>query len=83
MSRAAARSRCSRSSTTTWCNSAQGLKFQQGELTAAQAVDLSDSATAATYATNKLSGLAANKAVIDTLLDNATPGDPADDMGTR
>ncbi len=61
-------------------NSAEGLKFQQGELTAAQAVDLSDSATAATYATNKSSGLAANKAVIDTLLDNATPGDPADDM---
>ena len=36
-------------------NPVEGLKFQQGELTAAQAVDLSDSATAATYATNKTS----------------------------
>jgi len=58
----------------------EGLKYQQGELTAAQAVDLSDPSTAATYASDKTSGKAPNQALIDTILDNGTPGDTSDDF---
>ncbi len=58
----------------------EGLKFQQGELSAAQAVDLTDSSTNATYEANKAAGKASNRAVIDSILDNGTPGDTSDDF---
>ena len=61
-------------------NPVEGLKYQQGELTAAQAVDLSDRPTAATYATNLSTGKASNQALIDTILNNGTPGDTSDDF---
>jgi amidase len=46
----------------------EGLKYQQGELIAAQAVDLADPATAATYAANLADGRAASRTLIDGLL---------------
>jgi amidase len=61
-------------------NPEEGLKYQQGELTTAQAVDLSDSATAASYASDKSSGITSNGAVIDGILNNGTPADPSDDF---
>ena len=61
-------------------HAAEGLKYQQGELLAAQAVDLSDPATAATYAADKAAGRASSRALIDGLLDNGTPGDNSDDL---
>nr|WP_231127215.1 amidase family protein [Motilibacter aurantiacus] len=61
-------------------NPVEGLKYQQRDLLAAQAVDLTDPATAAAYEADKAAGLASNKAVIDTVLDNGTPGDPSDDF---
>ena len=61
-------------------NPVEGLKFQQGELLAAQAVDLSDPATAATYAADLEAGRAAHRAVIDGVLSNGTPADPSDDF---
>jgi amidase len=71
--------RCRRSSPTT-APTLWGLKYQRGELTDAQAVDLSDPPTAATYASDKTSGKASNQALIDTILDNGTPGDTSDDF---
>ena len=59
-------------------NPIEGLKYQQGELIAAQAIDLSDPTTATTYSTNLTTGKAANAAVIDAILTNGTP-DTADD----
>jgi Asp-tRNA(Asn)/Glu-tRNA(Gln) amidotransferase A subunit family amidase len=61
-------------------NPVEGLKYQQGELLAAQAVDLADPATAASYAADLATGRAANRALIDGVLANGTPGDPADDL---
>ncbi|HEX4344801.1 MAG TPA: amidase family protein [Solirubrobacteraceae bacterium] len=61
-------------------NPVEGLKYQQGELASAQAVDLGDSATAAAYTSNKATGLASNQALIDGILDNGTPSDPSDDF---
>jgi Asp-tRNA(Asn)/Glu-tRNA(Gln) amidotransferase A subunit family amidase len=61
-------------------NPVEGLKYQQGELLAAQAVDLSDAATAAAYAADRDTGRAANRAVIDGMLANGSPGDPSDDL---
>ena len=58
----------------------EGLKYQQGELTTAQAVDLSDSGTASTYLTNLSTGKASNAALIDTILNNGTSGDTSDDF---
>lgn len=58
----------------------EGLKFQQGELTAAQAVDLSNPTTLATYNSDKTTGKASNAAVIDTILNNGTPADATDDF---
>ena len=58
----------------------EGLKYQQGDLTAAQAVDLTDPATAATYAANLAASKANNQALIDTILNNGTPGDTSDDF---
>lgn len=61
-------------------NPVEGLKYQQGELTDAQAVDLSDPATAAAYDSDKASGKASNQALIDAILNNGTPADPSDDV---
>src|SRR4051794_1353634 len=60
-------------------NPVEGLKYQQGELTAAQAVDLTGAAGTA-YETDKAAGLASNKAVIDSILNNGTPADTSDDF---
>jgi amidase len=60
-------------------NPVEGLKYQQGQLIGAQAVDLSDPATAATYESDKASGKASNQALIDTILNNGTPDDTSDD----
>lgn len=57
----------------------EGLKYQQGELLAAAAVDLSDPATAAGYAADLATGRAANRAVLDGVFGAGTPADPADD----
>jgi amidase len=61
-------------------NPVEGLKYQQGELLAAQAVNLSDPATAAAYSANLAAGKASNQAVIDSMLNNGTPNDPSDDL---
>jgi amidase len=61
-------------------NPVEGLKYQQGELLAAQAVDLSDPVTASTYAADRAAGKTANQAVLDNILNNGTPGDPSDDV---
>jgi amidase len=61
-------------------NAVEGLKYQQGELTGAQAIDLSDSATNAAYEADKAAGRSSNRELIDTILNNATPGDASDDF---
>jgi Asp-tRNA(Asn)/Glu-tRNA(Gln) amidotransferase A subunit family amidase len=61
-------------------NPVEGLKYQQGELTDAQAVDLSNPVAAATYASDRASGKASNQDLIDTILNNGTPNDPTDDF---
>ena len=43
-------------------------------------MDLSDPDTASAYESDKAVGLAAAKALIDGILNNATPDDPADDI---
>ncbi|MSW53410.1 MAG: hypothetical protein F2817_21290, partial [Actinobacteria bacterium] len=58
----------------------EGLKYGQGELETAQAVDLGDPATKATYDTNRTTGKAAAAATIDGILNNGTPGDATDDF---
>ena len=57
----------------------EGLKYQQTKLDAAQAVDLSDPATAATYQNDLAAGRTANRATIDTILQAGTPADTTDD----
>jgi Asp-tRNA(Asn)/Glu-tRNA(Gln) amidotransferase A subunit family amidase len=61
-------------------NPVEGLKYQQGELLEALAVDLSDPATAAAYESDRATGKAASQAVIDALLNGGTPDDPSDDV---
>lgn len=61
-------------------NPVEGLKYQQRDLLAAQAVDLSDPATAAAYEADRDAGKAASRALIDAILDGGTPGDPSDDV---
>lgn len=61
-------------------NPVEGLKYQQGQLTSAQSVDLGDPATASAYASNRSSGIASNQALIDTILNNGTPADASDDF---
>ncbi|GAA5192416.1 hypothetical protein GCM10023322_51970 [Rugosimonospora acidiphila] len=58
----------------------EGLKYQQGELVAAQSVNLSDPATAAQYAANLTAGQASTRAAIDSIVDGGTPDDPSDDV---
>jgi amidase len=57
-------------------NPVEGLKYQQGQLVEAQAVDL---ATDLTYESDKTTGKAYSQALIDAILTNGTP-DPADDF---
>lgn len=61
-------------------NPVEGLKYQQGELTAAESVDLGDPATASAYAADKADGKSQAQSIIDGILDNGTPGDPSDDF---
>jgi amidase len=61
-------------------NPVEGLKYQQRELVAAQAIDLSDPATLAAYESNQTTGKASNQALIDAILGNGTPEDPSDDF---
>ncbi|GAA4586545.1 hypothetical protein GCM10023194_33020 [Planotetraspora phitsanulokensis] len=61
-------------------NSVEGLKYQQGRLLAAQAVDLSDPATGAAYKADLETGKASTRALIDGILTNGTPGDTSDDF---
>jgi Asp-tRNA(Asn)/Glu-tRNA(Gln) amidotransferase A subunit family amidase len=49
---------------------AEGLKYQQGQLVAAQAIDLSDIASSTAYTANLVSGRVGAQAVIDTILNN-------------
>ncbi len=49
-------------------NPVEGLKYQQGQLLAAQAIDLSDPATNAKYTADLEAGKAASKAVLDSVL---------------
>jgi len=58
----------------------EGLKYQQNQLVANQAVDLTDPATLASYTADLAAGKAASQAVIDSVLGNGTPGDPSDDF---
>jgi Asp-tRNA(Asn)/Glu-tRNA(Gln) amidotransferase A subunit family amidase len=61
-------------------NPVEGLKYQQGQLLAAQAVDLSDPATSAAYKADLEAGKASNRALIDGILANGTPDDKSDDF---
>jgi amidase len=58
----------------------EALKYGQGMLTAANAVDLSEPATNAAYVSDRDTGRASNRAVIDTMLNNGTPGETSDDF---
>jgi len=61
-------------------NPVEGLKYQQRELLDAVAVDLANPDQASAYAADKTTGAAGAAALIDTLLNNATPTDPTDDF---
>ncbi len=61
-------------------NPEEGLKYEQGELTAAQAVDLGDAATSSAYVADRDGGRTASAAVVDGALQNGTPGDASDDF---
>lgn len=61
-------------------NPIEGLKYQQRDLISAQAVNLSDPTTKAAYESDKVTGLASNRALIDTILNNGTPSDTSDDF---
>ena len=59
---------------------AEGLKYQQGQLLEAEAVNLGDATQKAAYDADLAAGKAADKATIDTLLNNGTEGDTSDDL---
>jgi hypothetical protein len=61
-------------------NRVEGLKYRQGELTAAAGVDLNDLTQKAAYEADLATGKAADKATIDAILNNGTGGDPSDDL---
>ncbi|MFI7614456.1 amidase family protein [Nonomuraea terrae] len=60
-------------------NPVEGLKYQQAQLIEAEAVDLSDPATAEAYRTDLEAGRASTRALIDGILTNGTP-EPSDDF---
>ncbi len=60
-------------------NPVEGLKFQQNGLLAAEAVNTTDAATTTAYEESLSSGRSEDRAVIDSIVNNGTPGEPADD----
>jgi amidase len=63
-------------------NPVEGLKFGESTLLAAEALETSNPTTTATYQENLAKGQADSKAVIDNILNNGTPAEPADDYST-
>jgi Asp-tRNA(Asn)/Glu-tRNA(Gln) amidotransferase A subunit family amidase len=61
-------------------NPVEGLKYQQGQLLAAQGVDLSDPATSAAYKADLEAGKSSNRELINGILTNGTPDDKSDDF---
>jgi Asp-tRNA(Asn)/Glu-tRNA(Gln) amidotransferase A subunit family amidase/PKD repeat protein len=61
-------------------NPVEGLKYLQGELVAADAVDLSDPATASAYEANLAAGRDSSRALLDSVFTSGTAADPADDV---
>ncbi|MBJ7521575.1 MAG: hypothetical protein JHC84_17885, partial [Solirubrobacteraceae bacterium] len=57
----------------------ESLRYQQRDLEAADAIDLTDDAVKAEYESDRDTGKASNQALIDELLNNATPADTTDD----
>ncbi len=60
-------------------NPVEGLKFGQNSLLGALAVEYNEPTTKSTYEANLAAGKEESKAVIDSVLDNGTPSEPADD----
>jgi Asp-tRNA(Asn)/Glu-tRNA(Gln) amidotransferase A subunit family amidase len=60
-------------------NPIEGLKFGQNSLLAAAAVNYQEPTTTATYQANLAQGRTEDRAVIDNILDDGTPGEPGDD----
>jgi Asp-tRNA(Asn)/Glu-tRNA(Gln) amidotransferase A subunit family amidase len=60
-------------------NPAEGLKFQQNGLLAAEATETESETAKATYEENLAKGQAEDRAVIDNIVDNGTPGETGDD----
>jgi amidase len=60
-------------------NPVEGLKFQQNGLLAAEATETGSEAAKTAYEENLAKGQAEDRAVIDNIVDNGTPGEPADD----
>lgn len=60
-------------------NPAEGLKFQQNGLLAAEATETTNPTTKATYEENLAKGQAEDRAVIDSIVNNGTPAEPGDD----
>jgi amidase len=60
-------------------NAAEGLKFQQSGLLAAEATETTNPTTTATYEENLSKGQAEDRAVIDSIVNNGTPSEPGDD----
>jgi Asp-tRNA(Asn)/Glu-tRNA(Gln) amidotransferase A subunit family amidase len=61
-------------------NPVEGLKYTQGQLLEAAAVNLGDPTQKAAYETDLATGKAADKATIDAILSNGTAGDNSDDI---
>jgi Asp-tRNA(Asn)/Glu-tRNA(Gln) amidotransferase A subunit family amidase len=60
-------------------NPVEGLKFGEGLLAAAEAVETTNPTTTASYQENLANGQAEDRTVIDSILNNGTPAEPADD----
>ncbi len=60
-------------------NPVEGLKFGQNSLLGALAVEYNEPTTKSTYEANLAAGKEESKAVIDSVLNNGTPSEPADD----
>lgn len=61
-------------------NPVEGLKYRQGELEFANAVDLSDPEVLAGYEADLEAGLSANRGLLDSVFNGGTPEDPSDDV---
>jgi amidase len=60
-------------------NPVEGLKFQQNGLLAAEATETTNPTTKATYEENLTKGQTEDRAVIDNIINNGTPGETGDD----